>query len=282
MDPKKLPQTDVDVRPLRTFEDDMAQAVEKQRETAISMSVKESARNRREGIVRETPTNGSSRKTLVYLSLFFILAGLVVIGYFYWQSRPAPVEQIIIDTLILSDQEIAQDVSGLSKQDFINLVKSNRASTKAVGTLTNFKLLKEATELTPTEFLEFLGAQTPSVLTRSITDKMMFGLIQLPEFSVPFWVVEVDSFENAFGGMLAWENTLSEDVSSIFSEKSAPTGRAFEDLVSKNKDLRVLTNLDGEQILIYTFLDKNSILITENEAAFREILPLYISSKQIR
>lgn len=46
----------------------------------------------------------------------------------------------------------------------------------------------------------------------------------------------------------------------------------FTDLIIRNKDVRALRNTKNEILLLYTFIDKETIIITRNETTLREVL----------
>ena len=292
MEDKKLPKTDVKVRPIRTLQDDMAQAVGTQKESAISISVKQMVKKQKTEVKQEkVKTHKKSNKTayrtaLTFLSLFFVIAGSVVIGYFWWQSRPVIEQRIIIDTLVIADEEILQSIEGMSRESFITFVKDETNISKPDGTITNLKL----TEITfgiektakPNSFLRLMNTRTPSALSRSMSGNMMFGFIQLQEVSAPFWIVEIETFENVFGATLDWETLLQDDLGLLFSNVEPAIDPVFRDVISKNRDTRILYNDLGEEVMLHSFLDKNTLVITTGEQAFKELLPIFISSKQIR
>ena len=294
MEEKKLPKTDVQVRPIRTYPDDIAQIVGEQKESAISISVKQAEKKQKEEdlekknnpeIVRKAG-KPISKSALAFMSIFFVVGGLVVLGYFWWQSRPADDERIIIDTLLIADGEVKKELDNISKTDFENFVRAQKNIPREAGAVTHLKFSKKtlSTEHTASakDVLKVLESKTPPALVRSMSGDNMFGLIQVQGESIPFWIIEVDSFENAFDGILDWEDFIQEDLVPVFSNSTQAIDPVFTDVISRNKDIRVLRNNAGEELLVHTFLDKNTLLITEKEIAFKELLPLFISSKQIR
>ena len=48
---------------------------------------------------------------------------------------------------------------------------------------------------------------------------------------------------------------------------------SFRDVVSKNKDIRAVFDGTGRIIFLYSFLEKQSLLITTNEETLRALLP---------
>jgi hypothetical protein len=97
-----------------------------------------------------------------------------------------------------------------------------------------------------------------------------------------FIIFRLSSFENAFAGMLAWEETLAEDIGPLFKNSTKlatlyPT-KEFEDITARNKDARVLRSETGEILLLYSFFDNNTLIITENDEAMRSLINKLSSS----
>lgn len=277
---------DVNIRPIRTYESDVAETIEKQNESRISMSVKEDARRRQEE-KQSQKTSVPAKKTFLnttvaYISIFLVVSGLVVLGFFWWQTREKPLERRIIDTIIVADVTQKETIESQNRESIVGLIRN--AGQHPRGTIVYFNFVENNlanTSVSPERFLRTLQARTPSALLRSMTGKMMLGTITLEE-NHPFLIVEVDSYENAFSGMLLWEKLIREDLGLIFTEQVIPADTAFKDVISKNKDLRVLETEEGDSLMAYAFLDKNTLLMTTGKSAFDELLPIFISSQQIR
>lgn len=81
-------------------------------------------------------------------------------------------------------------------------------------------------------------------------------------------VFSVNDPVTALGGMLEWESNMEQDLKTILNTKTTPTdSKRFVDEAFGSLDARVLT--DGEDdILVYGFLDENTILITKTTDTF--------------
>ena len=90
-----------------------------------------------------------------------------------------------------------------------------------------------------------------------------------------FLLMRVDSYENAFAGMLDWEKNLKEDLLPLFQPEeliaTIPNDAVFHDVTIKNKDARALTDAGGKSVLIYSFYNQNLLIITTTESALRTI-----------
>ena len=72
------------------------------------------------------------------------------------------------------------------------------------------------------------------------------------------------------------------DLAPIFGIRSTSTPYTFTDEELRNKDLRIVTDEIGKTILLYSFIDKNTILITSHEAIFNALLGKYLTGHTTR
>ena len=82
--------------------------------------------------------------------------------------------------------------------------------------------------------------------------------------------------------MLKWEKDMVSDVGKLFgiSVNASSTPQTFVDQERRNKDLRVLKDENGKVILLYSFIDNNTLLITKNENVFGAVLSKFLISQQ--
>tara|TARA_B100001778_G_scaffold220044_1_gene182410 strand:- start:734 stop:1588 length:855 start_codon:yes stop_codon:yes gene_type:complete len=280
--PEKKKKTLTGIRPIRTYQDDIAQAVNKQQEDLISIRTKEQERKNREGFVTQPIKKESSGNSLLFIALFLIVLGLIVIGALWWTSRPQIEETQIIDTILLTDSVFEGDAENMSQTDFKTYLSQALLGSHEDGHIRYFNLTQNGERISAdTLFDTILKTRIPPALLRTMGETMI-GSVTVSNENIPFILVEVSSFENAFAGLLQWENFMKEDLSGTFVDETATLQDTFTDKVAQNKDLRVLQNTEGNEELIYALLDTKTLLITKNTDAFRVIFPLFISSQQIR
>jgi hypothetical protein len=94
----------------------------------------------------------------------------------------------------------------------------------------------------------------------------------------------VDSYEQGYAGMLAWEKTIQQDLSPLFNYSPIRTNSSqaqtapqilsgsFADSIVHNHDTRVLTNSAGTIVFLWTFVNRTTILITTNPGTVDEVL----------
>ena len=105
----------------------------------------------------------------------------------------------------------------------------------------------------------------------------MLGVLE-KQTPKPFLLIKLDSFEQAYPGMLEWEKDIKDDLLPLFAndEKvlAIPADKTFDDLTISNKGTRVLRDSERNAVLIYTFIDNNMLLITDNEDSLKNLLNL--------
>jgi hypothetical protein len=84
-------------------------------------------------------------------------------------------------------------------------------------------------------------------------------------------IFTVTDTTTALGALLAWEPTMMADTSLILDISKIETSSLFIDQTYKNTDIRVLKAND-QPVLVYGFIDKNTVAITKDVASFAKLL----------
>ena len=94
--------------------------------------------------------------------------------------------------------------------------------------------------------------------------------------------------------MLGWETDLQKDFQILFrlpgyekaggilDQLTPMVAKKFEDGVIVNKDVRILRDDNGNMILLYGIVDKETIIITVNDTAFKEIITRLNKEKTLK
>lgn len=230
---------------------------------------------------------GGSRSTgvLVGIALLLVLLGGSVFAFMLFRPDTAPItERQLIDTILITDETVHLPIEEASRSSLMALLETEQASPQPEGFVTHVFISEgdEDAQASPRLFLELIGAEAPASLVRSLQGEMMLGLISIGGERVPFWIVETESYEQSAGGLLRWEGAMQGDLSGIASFASPEPLQPFTDAIIENRDVRVVSAQGGGDALLYTFLDQETILVTEHREAFTRILPLFISSQQVR
>ncbi|MEK7109373.1 MAG: hypothetical protein AAB919_02965 [Patescibacteria group bacterium] len=147
------------------------------------------------------------------------------------------------------------------------------------------------------QVLSVLAPDIPQDLVRTILPTYLLGVHSYDE-NQSFLVLRVDSYQQAYSGLLAWEPTMRQELAPLFTrhpsprippaEAEAPVGSptstsvgattpeffqtGFTDKIIENHDARAVLNGTGDLLLLWTFLDRNTVIITTNEYTLREVV----------
>ena len=163
------------------------------------------------------------------------------------------------------------------------------------------------TPLTAQQVLEFLSPNVPDALARSV-DPVQFLLgIHVYAENQPFLILRTDSYEQAYAAMLSWEPYMQQDLSPLFTrtpsvqlsstpadmtttivdatttsatttDESAPPEQTytapavFVDQIVENQDARVIKDANGNILLLWAFIGRQTLVVTNNEVTLREII----------
>ncbi|OGG76796.1 hypothetical protein A3B35_00665 [Candidatus Kaiserbacteria bacterium RIFCSPLOWO2_01_FULL_54_24] len=283
------------VSPFRTLKNDLQSIVRDKKISLVRAVALESEKQHAQGniVEREQGKAVRSRKTfriLFAVFLLFALGAAVAFGvYVIIQERSGIPPQETGESLLFAEKNYAFPLEDRSPLEVKRLIAQARAdSGAALGSITRFVPTKPETTpegataerpLTLEEFLRALGTRASPDLLRALSSEFFFGIHTVDE-NAPIFVIPVLSYERAFAGMLAWEQTMNADLAPAFTAvpdqvlgvSGLPEKRRFEDVVMRNYDVRALKNDAGTIELYYSFPTQHLLIIGESVYSFTEIL----------
>lgn len=268
------------VSKIHTYKTDAVESIQDKNLSVVSIAAAAEKKRVEKNIKKEDEKPYLLKNiVLSIVSVVLVASGAGVGWYFYTKSEELSgvKQQQIIPSLIFSDTQKEIDISGLNGEILLDDLRQNLQQTRgAVNTVVHFYLteskLGQSLEVDVHDLLSRINNNIPGRLIRSLSSDFMFGVF-VSQKNTPFIILKTNSFENAFAGMLDWEKTMNEDLAPLFGSdfNGDISFRAFNDVIVKNKDTRILRNDDGEVILMYSFTDAKTIIITTNESVFFEI-----------
>lgn len=297
------------VRALETYQGDIEGLVENKNVSVVSIAAAEATR-RAQASEANTQTNSGTPAgppnplggRIVMLAGGLILTTAAVGLVLFLFLRPSPsvsVNEPTASPFILVDDTkgIAIDESRLTHAVLISALQQlNTDITLTLGLVgrlypttitTDTDGNSVYTPLGATQFFSLMAPGAPVELARTMEEPYLLG-IHVFDGHQAFLILTVDSYEQAFSGMLRWEATMRNDLGVLFvrtprpripeegiassTPTTGPINTGFVDAVVENHDARVVKNENGDLLLLWTFLDKNTLLITTNEYTLRELL----------
>ncbi len=287
-EPPPLPQPKPQpvVPPVETFQSAVQNYVRDNNVSAVQVMAAEQARRAEEA----QPVNLASPKTstktiLVAAGLVLLACAAGALGYTYYTQRTLPAAQNPVAPFISVDATMPVSIS---PQDSANTIMQTLTAAKKEVRLS----LGLVAQLTPTSGTTTPGARDffaqatpnmPALLLRDLQNNFLIGVHSF-DINQPFILLSVDSYEQGYAGMLAWEKTMHQDLSPFFdytpvSAQSTQTQTApqvlqsaFADAIIHNHDARVLTDSGNTVTFLWTFLNRNTILIATNPGTVDEVI----------
>jgi hypothetical protein len=262
----------------------------------------------------------------IAISILLILLGIgAVTGFYFLQKTPpkpatAPASEL---TIIPYDTKEIISTTYLDRESLLQKLNAiRRGAPIANGSVHYVELTSGATSTTPistNDLFSILNTNIPGNALRAFGPSFMFGFYGI-NGNQPFILISLNSFENAYAGMLEWEKDMNTDVGAIFAPSAVSltqyvpiatssvaslgggknvtaTGTAaittianlgptpnsqFGDITIQNKDARVLKNARAETILLYSFINQNTLLITTNESVLSAMIGKFTQQQYTR
>lgn len=297
--PKKEEKSEVS--PLQTYRGDVEHVVQEGKGVSVvSIAAAEAERRGKMPLINKTPEEiKASLKSWSMIAagavLLLAAAGALSVVFLRQTTTLLTTEKprapfIFVDEVAPVTIPIGQGEKGAIMS---NLQTVRRSIKMPIGLIEWVYLTKQPqqegatpAEVGVTEFLQTIAPQIPPELMRTIEPTYLVGIHSFEE-NQPFLLLQVDSYETAYAGMLAWERTLQKDLLPFFGRNPSPKMQgtappasttpqflqtAFVDKVVENRDTRAYLNDAGDVLLLWTVLGRNIILITTNEYTLREVI----------
>jgi hypothetical protein len=217
-----------------------------------------------------------------------------------------------VQPLLYTETVSVLNVDQINLDDLTDLIEKDKEAVMELGDMKSIVLTTGGStaerQLTSAEFFYAINSRAPDLLVRSFDPTFLLGVYAFTPRDM-FAVFRVSSYDSAFAGMFEWEPNIESDIGDIFINKkdrvdrdigtlsqvntSTATGtgtsttassttqgspfgvfsqRRFMDKVLSNKDARVLVDLNGKESMLYTFLDKETLVIATSEKSLKEII----------
>ncbi len=247
---------------------------------------------------KSIPVEQAEEKQNIKSGILLFLGTLLLIGlggygawygYGLYKAKIAvPIATEFDNKFLSTDTFVEYDALTLNRDSLIQLVQKEveKTSGKGIEQIQFHKGKAENPPLLPTEsFLALIRSHAPASLIRAFDPLFMLGTIgTAPKSS--FMLIKLDSFENAYAGMLKWEPSLADDLLPLVASQTVvqtvPSNSQFSDITIQNKDARILKDPSGNTVLLYSFYDNQILVITDNEETLRTLITRLNSEKLTR
>ncbi len=277
---------------LHTYKGDIQKLVKQNKVSLTHMIAQEANKKGNSGFDNGAEVkNNQTSKTLV-LILAFVMLGVLALGsaYYVYVLREQISAPIIPKHTSLIFKEKMETIDATDKPSRIfkhELTRMRDVEYYSFGSVTELFITKQTgsaetdnltiVPLSATELLKSLDATLDDRFLNLLHNEFMLGFYSGGE-NIPFLILQTDLYDYVFAGMLEWESKIEQDLDPLFS----PAGKdseltifsldiSFADTVMNNLDVRVLRDSEGEIRLLYSFVNRNTLVITTDINAFIEI-----------
>ena len=274
----KLKTKALSLSPLRTFKTDMARAVQEEGISISRIALSEQARKK----LGQVETEGQPKNNKLIFSILLIVLLVLGIGAYWWfyirtESTTPITSQSAPAGFIFTETSRALELTG-DTEEIQASVNKEAGMAIPVKTVKYIYFTHGNAIQTWDNFRQAWQLKIPDQLTRNLFGQFMFGVFNNESVNNRFLILKTPDYPLAYRGLLDWENSMADDLLPLLRGTSAMTKErtpAFIDKMIQNKDTRLLKNTDGQTTIIYSFLDPQTIVITQNEATFLEIMNRY-------
>jgi hypothetical protein len=268
----------LNLSPLRTFKTDMARAVQEEGISISKIALSEQARRK----LGKVETEEQPKNTKLILPILLVILLVVGAGTYWWfYIRSGPTTPIINPaapaSFIFTEASRSLELKG-DINEIHTLVNNEAGVTIPAKTIKYIYFTRNGATQSWNDFRQVWGLKIPSQLTRNLSGQFMFGVFNNELASNRFLILKTPDYPLAFRGLLDWEDTMADDILPLLRGSNATVKErtpSFIDKMIQNKDTRLLKSIDGQTVIIYSFLDPQTIVIAQNEATFIEIMTRY-------
>lgn len=226
-------------------------------------------------VSQNTVARGAARK-LIILSIIFLGAGLGILAktnFNIFEVVAALTEkesQIIIPSVFKTDTQTAiafsEDKVSLLSDISAKVVSAPAGVTQFYPVVTTTKGNRSATA---EEILTVFNVHLTDKTIRALDDSIIFGSVTTLR-NEPFIVLRSFNFDVLFSGFLTWEPYIQSDLSPLIT--SGGSLKKFTDTTILGKATRIQKDDIGNEVLLYTFVTRDTVVITTSRAALTKIL----------
>jgi len=289
MEEKEEQTNNKEIKVLRTYTSDMAEAIRDNEVSVIKIALAEKEKRENEESFKKAEGSKASKVFLVIGGIILIAAAIAGSYYLIQQKKeretPLPIMNNV-ETFISYDSSSYLDTTKANNIfDLLKLINENDQNNSG---LIKAMFLTRSTQEEPeilkaTDFLSLINSSAPGALTRSLSGEYLLGKYSNPSAvneksrSATFLIFETNNYNQAYVSMLDWEKTMLKDLFILFNINIPESDTSFfekvwKDVIINNKDARVLYGENGEGVLSYVFVNKNIFVITDSTEALKEII----------
>ncbi|MDH5442307.1 MAG: hypothetical protein OEX08_01760 [Candidatus Nomurabacteria bacterium] len=278
---KKSQETVVPEKPKpqanRTFFSDITETTNAN-DPVVAQQIFDEARGQQAEHERRSP---GSRKNLFFLIGTGVLL-LIGVAIILWGIS---VKSSLVDilpgknpeSLVYAEEHKGIDITGIADFDIIRATSVFKTEVHDKDTIENIFFVQKnnggQTQIQSNDLWELTSSSIPKSLQRTLNPFFMYGWYSGDSSTrAPFLLLVTDDFNNAFDGMIEWQQDITFDLAGLMGIQN--TGQFhnvdFARDISSNYEIYHADGSEGDQI-IYSFIRENILIITTDTVAIDEV-----------
>lgn len=275
---QKAKEETIKYHALRTYSSDMAKALKQNQGSVIKIAVAEQDRKRTS---RQIPEEDRKKRVWLKATLVTVVLGFLVLGGAWYFNKPKKVEvrtnTVAQSGFIFTEKQKVFPWYGPKETVVWNINSGKKEMINYVNqmmTLSGVNVANQKADMSDLSLAVFMNVS--KTFTDSVVKNFMLGVDSEVDGAHIFMIIEAESYESLFPGMINWEKTLLGDVKDIFEideiTLTQNTNTTWQDKIVNNKDMRILKNSSGETVLLYGYAESNIVILTDNQETFDRVL----------
>lgn len=179
-------------------------------------------------------------------------------------------------SLILSDRQETAALKSEERPELIAIIQKSPETPVEPGAVLVIPFLLQTDPkeyIQAVNFFDILGTNLPINLNQSLEGRFTFGIFNNRKQNQPFLILEINSFDLAFSGMLDWEKNMAKDLKEVLQIQNISTAsQKFQDKVIKNQNTRILYDASNNPVIMYAILKGKYIAVSKDTDTFEEII----------
>ena len=274
--------TDPKAPQMRTFSTDLAEELRKHQGSAMKIAVMENERRFKE---QEQASNDPKKNSRFVAGgvVFLFIAICTIVGIYLYQQKvnaPLPIEKNPVPISIVQSEGLSiLNITGESASDIKNSITDTvKKSTIQTGMMDNIYITQgtstSETRLPSKMFLSAIGAHVTPDFSNALVSDFMVGIYSYDQQNL-FLVLRGTQHDFMLSGMLQWEPYLIQDLAPLFGIDTSGNSAylldaPFVETLIENHDTRAILDVNKKPVLFYSFLDENTVIITNNSKTLTE------------
>lgn len=276
-----MPENNDEPKTIHTYQSDVEKAIVGQDITKSKIFAVEQDREEEPKTPKPNLSGLSFNIRSVVIAILFLAIGGIGLYYFFKTPAakiiPTPIVTPTEEQQIISyDSYVSLKLNSNTKEELLSFISAEKAKEDFTG----IKVLHFG--INSDQLLYLLGPNIPGIFVRALDPNFAYGFVrQVGSAITPssFIILKVNSYSSARGSLLTEENNLAKEFADIFPVSDS-TALKFKDKVIQNHDTRVLSDIQGKTHLLYSFIDSNTLVFTEDDDTFKIIIDRIDSSRR--